>query len=83
MMEEVNVVELDGKTYIEVDIIKIKDKDYAFLIDENDESSILIRRVVYEGNESFYETLDSADEIKLALAYFAKNHSDMLSEFYE
>lgn len=82
-MEEVNIVEFDGISYIEVDVIKIKDVDYAFLVNEENDTDILIRKLTTENDKTFYDPVESEEEIKLALAYFAKKHSDLLEDLFK
>jgi len=77
-MIDVEVTELDNKTYVEVDKYDIKDKTYVLLINQDDPKDFTIRKLTVEGETIFYTGLDSNEEFDLALMYFVKRHSDLL-----
>ena len=63
----INTVEIDGKDYDEIDIITINNIKYAFLVDSNDNTNLLIQKIVIKNNEEYYEPLDSKEEFDNAL----------------
>lgn len=79
-MSEVNVTTLDGKEYIELDTITIKDNEYVYLVNENDEYDFKIRKIINEDGKSYYEPLKTNEEFDLAMLMFTKKHNDELKE---
>lgn len=69
-----NYCTVDGKDYIEYDIIEIDGNKYAYLLNEEDNSDYMIRKLV----EDNYEVLKDENEFDLALTYFLKKHKDLI-----
>lgn len=65
---EVNVASIDGVDYIEREIIKVSDKEYALLVNENNEYDFCIKRKEKEE----YFPLKDKEEFELVLMYFVK-----------
>lgn len=76
----INTVEIDGKDYDEIDIITINNIKYAFLVDSNDNTNLLIQKIVIKNNEEYYEPLDSKEEFDNALIEFHKKHKDITNK---
>lgn len=71
---------IDGKKYIEIDKIDIKNETYVFLSNTVDDKDFLIRKLVSKDGKIFYEGLESDTEFDNALVYFAKKHENILKE---
>lgn len=71
---------IDGKKYIEIDKIDIKNNTYVFLSNSLDDTDFLIRKLVSRDGKIFYEGLDSEEEFDNALIYFVKKHENILKE---
>ena len=76
----INTVEIDGKDYDEIDIITINNIKYAFLVDSNDNTNLLIQKIVIKNNKEYYEPLDSKEEFDNALIEFYKKHKDITNK---
>lgn len=71
---------IDGKKYIEIDKIDMKNNTYVFLSNSLDDTDFLIRKLVSRDGKIFYEGLDSEEEFDNALIYFVKKHENILKE---
>lgn len=71
---------IDGKKYIEIDKIDIKNSTYVFLSNSLDDTDFLIRKLVSRDGKIFYEGLDSEEEFDNAMVYFVKKHENILKE---
>ena len=77
--ENENLIEItdDDGTVIKCelyDIIEFEDKQYALLVEVNDEDEeinpeVVLMRYVEEGEESYFETIDDDDEIERVSDY--------------
>lgn len=77
--ENENLIEItdDDGTVIKCelyDIIEFEDKQYALLVEVNDEdeeidSEVVLMRYVEEGEESYFETIDDDDEFERVSDY--------------
>lgn len=74
----VNSVDINGKEYDEIDIIIIDNIKYAYLVNTNDNTDLLIQRIVIKDNEEYYEPLSSKEEFDKALIHFSNKHKDIL-----
>lgn len=79
-MEEidVNVTNINGKDYIEVDTIDVNGIKYVYLSNENDDKDYLILRVVNDNGKDFYDKIESDEEFELVLLNFTKKHKEEL-----
>lgn len=71
---------IDGKKYIEIDKIDIKNETYVFLSNSVDDKDFLIRKLVSREGKIFYEGLKDDAEFDNALVYFVKKHENILKE---
>lgn len=71
---------IDGKKYIEIDKIDIKNNIYVFLSNSLDDTDFLIRKLVSRDGKIFYEGLDSEEEFDNAMVYFVKKHENILKD---
>ena len=55
---DVNVTNINGKDYIEVDTIDVNRVKYVYLSNENDDKDYLILRVVSENGKEFYDKIE-------------------------
>lgn len=69
-----NYCNIDGKDYIEFDVIEINGNKYAYLINEKENEDYFIRKLVNDN----YEPLTDEKEFELALTYFLKKHNDLI-----
>lgn len=77
--ENENLIEItdDDGTVIKCelyDIIEFEDKQYALLVEVNDEDEeidpeVVLMRYVEEGEESYFETIDDDDEFERVSGY--------------
>lgn len=77
---DMNTVVIDGNTYVELDKISIKNQDYVYLINKNDEDDFLIRRLGARDGQIYYDGLDNKEEFDNAMVYFVKKHENILKE---
>lgn len=79
-MEEidVNVTNINGKDYIEVDTIDVNGIKYVYLSNENDDKDYLILRVVNDNGKDFYDKIERDEEFELVLLNFTKKHKEEL-----
>ena len=75
---EFQVVDIDGKEFIETDIIEKNGNSYAYLVNLEDDKGFMIRKLVSKNGKIYYSGLDDDNEFDLALMYFAKKHSNLL-----
>jgi len=64
----VNYLEIDGKDYIIVNEVDYKGSHYVYLVNENDEKDIMIKKY----NNEFLEPLSSKEEVDELLKLLAK-----------
>lgn len=76
----VETIIIDGKKYIEIDKIDIKNETYVFLSNSVDDKDFCIRKLVSNEGEVFYEGLKDDKEFDNALLYFAKKHENILKD---
>lgn len=72
-MLEVNKLEFDGISYIEIARI---DK-YIFFVNENDEKDIFIQRLIKKNNKEYLEGI-SNEEYNKALLIFKENYEKLI-----
>lgn len=79
-MEEidVNVTNINGKDYIEVDTIDVNGIKYVYLSNENDDKDYLILKVISGNGKEFYDKIESDEEFELVLLNFTKKHKEEL-----
>ena len=80
-MEDVKVINIDGKSYIVSDEIKLNDIKYVYLTNENDLTDFYIQKVIVKDNEEYLEYLDSEDEFDDAMKEFLNKHQKELEEY--
>ena len=73
-MEEinVNVTDIDGKEYIELDTVEVKGSKYVYLVSTNDDKDFLINKIVLDNGKEYYESLESNEEFQIVLLNFIK-----------
>jgi len=76
----IDTVNIDGTTYMEVDKINVSDATFAYLVNEKDKDDFCIRRIVAKDGKVFYEGLIDDKQFDLALMYFAKKHQNIISD---
>lgn len=64
----VNYLEINGKDYIIVNEVDYKDNHYVYLVNEEDEKDIMIKKY----NNEFLEPLSSKEEVDELLKLLAK-----------
>ena len=64
----VNYLEINGKDYIIVNEVDYKECHYVYLVNENDEKDIMIKKY----NNEFLEPLSSKEEVDELLKLLAK-----------
>ena len=81
-MEEinVNVTDIDGKEYIELDTVEVKDSKYVYLVSTNDEKDFLINKIVLDNGKEYYESLESNEEFQIVLLNFIKKNKSVINE---
>lgn len=79
-MESVEVIDINGKTYIVADEIIIDGIKYVYLNNENDLLDFMIWKVQIENEEEYIVKLDSEAEFNKALQVFSEKHQDTLHE---
>lgn len=75
MVDVEKVTLSDGITYIIVDEIKLEDKKFVYLTNENDVKDFCIKKSIIENDEEFFVGLDSDEEFDQAMLYFAKKNN--------
>ena len=80
-MREIEIIELDGKTYIVADEITIEGIKYVYLSNEKDNLDFLIQKISIENDIEYLNKLDSAEEFNKALQVFTKKHQNSLNTF--
>lgn len=76
----VETIIIDGKKYMEIDKIEVKDNTYVYLCNIDDNSDFFIRKLVKSDDKLCYLGLKDNDEFDLALMYFAKKHENLIQE---
>ncbi len=71
---------INGKEYIEADIIEKNGSKYVYLVNTQDSYDFMIRKLITRDGKDFYCGLDDEKEFDLALMYFTKNHSKFFNE---
>lgn len=81
-MEEinVNVTDIDGKEYIELDTVEVKDSKYVYLVSTNDNKDFLINKIVLDNGKEYYESLESNEEFQIVLLNFIKKNKSVINE---
>lgn len=81
-MEEinVNVTDIDGKEYIELDTIEVKGSKYVYLVSTNDDKDFLINKMVLDNGKEYYESLESNEEFQIVLLNFIKKNKSVINE---
>lgn len=81
-MEEinVNVTDIDGKEYIELDIVEVKGSKYVYLVSTNDDKDFLINKIVLDNGKEYYESLESNEEFQIVLLNFIKKNKSVINE---
>lgn len=75
-MQEVDVVSLeDGNDYIILGETTLNNEKYVLLSQEEDETKICIRKIVYIDNEEYFETVEDNNLVKNIMSKFTKNFS--------
>lgn len=75
---DVNVTNINGKDYIEVDTIDVNGIKYVYLSNENDDKDYLILKVISDNRKEFYDKIESDEEFELVLLNFTKKHKEEL-----
>lgn len=81
-MEEinVNVTDIDGKKYIELDTVEVNNNKYVYLVSTNDDKDFLINKIVVDNGKEYYEGLESNEEFQIVLLNFIKKNKSVISE---
>lgn len=81
-MEEinVNVTDIDGKEYIELDTVEVKDSKYVYLVSTNDDKDFLINKIVLDNGKEYYESLENNEEFQIVLLNFIKKNKSVINE---
>ena len=81
-MEEinVNVTDIDGKEYIELDTVEVKGSKYVYLVSTNDDKDFLINKIVLDNGKEYYESLESNEEFQIVLLNFIKKNKSVIHE---
>lgn len=81
-MEEinVNVTDIDGKEYIELDTVEVKGSKYVYLVSTNDDKDFLINKIVLDNGKEYYESLESNEEFQIVLLNFIKKNKSIINE---
>ena len=82
-MEEinVNVTDIDGKEYIELDTVEVKGSKYVYLVSTNDDKDFLINKIVLDNGKEYYESLESNEEFQIVLLNFIKKNKSDINEW--
>ena len=81
-MEEinVNVTDIDGKEYIELDTVEDKGSKYVYLVSTNDDKDFLINKIVLDNGKEYYESIESNEEFQIVLLNFIKKNKSVINE---
>lgn len=81
-MEEinVNVTDIDGKEYIELDAVEVSNSKYVYLVSTNDDKDFLINKIVIDNGKEYYEGLESNEEFQIVLLNFIKKNKSVINE---
>lgn len=81
-MEEINVniTDIDGKEYIELDTVEVKGSKYVYLVSTNDDKDFLINKIVLDNGKEYYESLESNEEFQIVLLNFIKKNKSVINE---
>lgn len=81
-MEEinVNVTDIDGKEYIELDTVEVKGSKYVYLVSTIDDKDFLINKIVLDNGKEYYESLESNEEFQIVLLNFIKKNKSVINE---
>lgn len=74
---EVDVISLDGKEYIEIDKINADKHTYVYLSNLDDDDDFFVRRLVFENNKYYYDSLDDRTEYDYAMNLFFEKHKNL------
>ena len=76
----VNVTDIDGKEYIELDTVEVKGSKYVYLVSTNDDKDFLINKIVLDNGKEYYESLESNEEFQIVLLNFIKKNKSVINE---
>jgi len=76
----VNVTDIDGKEYIELDTVEVKGSKYVYLVSTNDDKDFLINKIVLNNGKEYYESLESNEEFQIVLLNFIKKNKSVINE---
>lgn len=76
----VEVININGKKYMEVDKIDNNGNSYVYLSNKEDENDFCIKKIVAREGKIFYEGLKNEDEFDLAMMYFIKKHQNFIKK---
>ncbi|MBQ8681831.1 MAG: hypothetical protein IJ509_02865 [Bacilli bacterium] len=78
-MEEVQVetLEIDGKDYILIDSLEKDNNKYFYFSDSQNPSDIQILKEQVDGEEKFFVSLDTENELNEALMIFGQKYKDV------
>ncbi len=81
-MEEINVniTDIDGKEYIELDTVEVNNNKYIYLVSTNDDKDFLINKIVVDNGKEYYEGLESNEEFQIVLLNFIKKNKSVINE---
>ncbi len=81
-MEEinVNVTDIDGKEYIELDTVEVNGSKYVYLVSTNGDKDFLINKIVVDNGKEYYEGLESNEEFQIVLLNFIKKNKNVINE---
>lgn len=81
-MEEinVNVTDIDGKEYTELDTVEVNGSKYVYLVSTNDDKDFLINKIVVDNGKEYYEGLESNEEFQIVLLNFIKKNKNVINE---
>ena len=76
----VNVTDIDGKEYIELDTVEVNGSKYVYLVSTNDDKDFLINKIVVDNGKEYYEGLESNEEFQIVLLNFIKKNKNVINE---
>ncbi len=80
---EMNTTVINNKTYIEIDKITIKNQEYVYLMNKENNEDFFIRKLAVRDGKVYYDGLEDKNEFDTAMMYFVKKHENMLDEEME
>lgn len=73
----------DNTEYVLLEEIMINNTNYTLFSNINDPKDITLRKIKYEGNESYYVGLDSKKEVENVLMHISKSYLTKIKESEE